>query len=121
MTEQPIEPYESARGDIDPAVRSIAKKRLQARREFSQHLASYAVIMTMLVVIWAVTGASYFWPMWPMLGWGIGIAFHALSLRDNGITEDQIAKEAAKIEARREQRPTAPREMPRLDGPQDTV
>jgi hypothetical protein len=24
--------------------------------------------MALLVVIWAVTGADYFWPMWPAIG-----------------------------------------------------
>ena len=27
----------------------------------------------MLIVIWAATGAGYFWPIWPLLGWGIGL------------------------------------------------
>ncbi len=26
-----------------------------------------------LIVIWAATGAGYFWPIWPLLGWGIGL------------------------------------------------
>ena len=118
MTDQPpIEPYEPRPGEIDPAVRRLAKKRLEARREFRQHLASYAIVMAGLVMIWVLSGGGYFWPIWPMLGWGIGIAFHALSLRDSGITEQQIAAEAAKIEAQRQkQRPRPP-----LEGPQDTI
>lgn len=121
MTEQPIEPYESSRGEIDPAVRRLAKKRLKARQEFKQHLTAYVIVMAALVAIWAATGASYFWPIWPMLGWGIGIAFHAASLRDTGITEQQIEAEAAKIEERRLKGAPQQREMPRLDGPQDTI
>ena len=27
----------------------------------------------MLIVIWAATGAGYFWPIWPILGWGLGL------------------------------------------------
>ena len=27
--------------------------------------------MALLIAIWAVTGAGYFWPVWPMLGWGV--------------------------------------------------
>src|SRR5437870_1098315 len=26
-----------------------------------------------------LAGAGYFWPMWPFLGWGIGLAAHALA------------------------------------------
>jgi Domain of unknown function (DUF1707) len=25
----------------------------------------------LLVAIWALTGAGYFWPIWPILGWGV--------------------------------------------------
>ena len=118
MTDQPpIEPYEPRPGQIDPAVRRLAEKRLKARREFQHHLTAYLIVMTALVVIWVITGAGYFWPIWPMLGWGIGIAFHVLSLRDSGVTELQIAAEAAKIEAQRQKQ----RPMPPLEGPQDTI
>ena len=33
--------------------------------------------MALLLAIWALTGAGYFWPVWPALGWGIGILMHA--------------------------------------------
>jgi hypothetical protein len=32
--------------------------------------------MALLWLIWLVTGANYPWPVWPMLGWGIGVAGH---------------------------------------------
>jgi hypothetical protein len=35
--------------------------------------ATYLATMTLLVAIWAMTGADYFWPMWPALGWGIAL------------------------------------------------
>jgi hypothetical protein len=28
------------------------------------------------VAIWALTGMGAFWPIWPALGWGIGIVSH---------------------------------------------
>src|SRR5664279_6419847 len=31
-----------------------------------------------LVVIWAMTGAGFFWPVFPIVGWGIGVAAKAL-------------------------------------------
>jgi class 3 adenylate cyclase len=34
----------------------------------------------MLIGIWAASGAGYFWPIWPMLGWGIGVGAHAAPL-----------------------------------------
>jgi hypothetical protein len=54
------------------------------RREFREHLGSYLRIMALLVAIWALTGMGYFWPIWPMLGWGIAVAMHAGSARPSG-------------------------------------
>ena len=53
-------------------------------RAFREHLRSYLLVMALLVAIWALTGAGYFWPVWPALGWGIGILSHASTLRGNG-------------------------------------
>ena len=35
---------------------------------------TYLAVMALLWLIWLVTGAGYPWPVWPMLGWGIGVA-----------------------------------------------
>ena len=34
---------------------------------------AYLAVMALLVAIWALTGAGYFWPVWPALGWGVGL------------------------------------------------
>ena len=45
--------------------------------EFAEHLRVYLVVMGLLVAIWALTCApGHFWPIWPALGWGIGVASH---------------------------------------------
>ncbi len=46
-------------------------------RPVRNQLPAYLAVSVLLVVIWAATGADYFWPIWPMLGWGLGIARHA--------------------------------------------
>jgi Domain of unknown function (DUF1707)/2TM domain len=38
-----------------------------------ERVGSYVAVMALLVVIWAVTGADYFWPVWPAIGWGIAL------------------------------------------------
>ena len=52
------------------------RPRHDHRRDFTEHLRSYVAVMALLVVIWALTGMGYFWPVWPMLGWGIGVFSH---------------------------------------------
>lgn len=32
---------------------------------------------SMLVCVWAVTGAGYFWPVWIIATWGAGLVLHA--------------------------------------------
>lgn len=48
---------------------------------FDEHLRSYLGVMALLVAIWALTGMGYFWPVWPMLGWGLGLFSHAGAVR----------------------------------------
>ncbi|GEO10369.1 2TM domain-containing protein [Segetibacter aerophilus] len=52
------------------------------RAAFKIGIFSYATVNCMLIAIWYFSSGpgSYFWPIWPLLGWGIGIAtqyFHA--------------------------------------------
>jgi len=86
----------------DDELRDRALKRLKAKGEFREHLTSYVVVNGFLVAIWAMTGRGYFWPIWPILGWGVGIAFHALSLRwdDGGPTAAQVEAQAERLRAR---------------------
>ena len=46
--------------------------------EFAAHLRVFVAIQLLLVAIWALTGAGYFWPVWPFMGWGIGVMLHGL-------------------------------------------
>ena len=35
------------------------------------HAATYVLVNLFLVGVWAATGAHYFWPIWPIMGWGL--------------------------------------------------
>ena len=72
------------RADLAAITRDLPRAprpRRDQRRELAEHVRSYVAVMALLVVIWALTGMGYFWPVWPALGWGIGIASHAASVR----------------------------------------
>lgn len=74
--------------------RQAAISRLNAKREFRLHLAVFVLVNTMLIVIWAATGGGFFWPIWPIGGWGIGLAAHALTVYgQRAISEDDIQAE----------------------------
>src|SRR4051812_4302020 len=44
------------------------------------HFTTYLLVNLMLIGIWAAAGGGYFWPIWPILGWGIGVGCHAAPL-----------------------------------------
>lgn len=45
-------------------------------KSFRIHLLNYLLVIGSLWVIWAMTGTGHAWPVYPMLGWGIGLANH---------------------------------------------
>lgn len=53
-----------------------AKKRVKAKKEFFQHLMSFAIVNLFLFVINLLTSPSYFWFVFPLMAWGVGLAFH---------------------------------------------
>jgi hypothetical protein len=54
-----------------------ARKRRQGIREFYVHLGTYLVVNAFLVVLNLVFG-GYFWALFPILGWSVGLAAHLL-------------------------------------------
>jgi hypothetical protein len=48
---------------------SLAARRWRDRPE----VRTYVAVMALLVAIWALAGAGYFWPVWPAIGWGFFI------------------------------------------------
>ena len=54
-----------------------ARKRVTDRREFGAHLVAYVVVNAFFVFMWAGTGAGYFWPIWLLGCWGMGLVLHA--------------------------------------------
>jgi hypothetical protein len=42
-------------------------------------LGAFAATSLLLLTIWALTGMGYFWPVWPILGWGLFVVPGALT------------------------------------------
>jgi hypothetical protein len=77
----------------DTDLRARAVVRLNKKREFRAHLFVYAVVNAVLIAVWALTWTGFFWPIFPMLGWGIGIVFHAWDVYRPPISEPAIERE----------------------------
>jgi hypothetical protein len=58
-------------------LRAQAVTELRKRRELVAHLMVFLLVNAFLVLIWYATGAPFFWPVFPIFGWGIGLFFHA--------------------------------------------
>jgi hypothetical protein len=80
-----------------------AFKRLKKRRDFYGHLLIYALVNAFFVVIWAVTTpGGFFWPVFPIVGWGIGVAMNAWDVYfAREIDEEAITEEMRHIQQRR--------------------
>jgi class 3 adenylate cyclase len=60
-----------------PRGRTTGYIRRTLQQSFRIHLTVYVLVNLLLIGIWAASGGGYFWPIWPILGWGMGIAGHA--------------------------------------------
>ncbi len=57
-----------------------AKKRVEEIKGFYGNLASYIVVNIFFIILNLATSPNYLWFFWPLLGWGIGVVFHGLSV-----------------------------------------
>lgn len=76
--------YQRAPEGKDPALWEIAQKRAG----FKTHAVTYVIMNTFFWAVWffssnrhqddfEIVNLHHFpWPVWPMVGWGIGLAFH---------------------------------------------
>lgn len=64
----------------DDVVYERALKRVKEIKSFYSNLISYIVVIPLLVIINMISTPEHLWFYWPMLGWGIGVAAHGLSV-----------------------------------------
>jgi hypothetical protein len=84
----------------EQSLREKALLSIKKKREFGAHLLAYVSVNALLVGIWATTGAGFFWPIFPLLGWGIGILFHWLDVYRGEPSESEIAREMDRLRRR---------------------
>lgn len=98
MTTQTSEMTEAPKSEEER--RAYAIKRIKEKNDFLTHLIVYLVVNTMLVVIWFMVsgGGFFFWPIIPILGWGVGLVMHGYSVyRGNIVTESEIQREMKQL------------------------
>lgn len=76
-------------------------RKAQMRASFKAHALSYVLVNLLLIGVWYFTGPGrghnvYFWPVWPLLGWGIGLSIHGFSAYSTGV-ENAVEREYRKL------------------------
>ena len=70
------------------------------RASFKTNFVTYIIVNSFFWLLWYFGGgdnnSKYPWPIWPMLGWGIGLIFHYLSAYVNP-KENAVQKEYDKL------------------------
>jgi hypothetical protein len=79
-------------------LREEATKRVTKRRDLAAHVVVYVVVNAVLVGMWVLTGAGYFWPAWVMLGWGVGLILNVWDVFfRRPVTQSDIEKEIERL------------------------
>jgi uncharacterized ion transporter superfamily protein YfcC len=90
--------FVEASAENEQQLREQAVQRLKKKRDFHTHLLMYVAVNAFLVVIWAVTSAGFFWPIFPILGWGIGLVANAWDVYGRKpISEEEIRRESDRL------------------------
>jgi hypothetical protein len=82
----------------DNDLRVLAIEQLRKKRGLQAHLIAYVTVNLLLVGIWYATGRDFFWPVFPILGWGIGVVFNIWDVyMPERMTEERIQREMQRL------------------------
>lgn len=88
----------SAPSTGEDRLREQAVRRVGNQADFRTHLLIYVMVNAFLVVIWFMTGSAFFWPIFPIVGWGIGIVAHAWDAYGPArVTEERVQREMERL------------------------
>ena len=76
--------------------------------DFREHFFTYIIVNTFLVAVDFLGNRQISWAMWPILGWGIGLAFHAWGSLNS--SSDSFLQEFERFRSKSLVRKGAPRD-----------
>lgn len=76
-------------------LKRIARRRVNARIGLYIHASVYVVVNAFLALVQMQTTPQVLWNLWPLAGWGLGLAIHAavVLLAQSGLRERMEARE----------------------------
>jgi transcriptional regulator with XRE-family HTH domain len=57
-----------------------ALKYVRDLKGFYSHALTYVLVLSGLFILNWLTSPGYYWVMWPLLGWGVGLIAHGISV-----------------------------------------
>lgn len=82
----------------ETALREAAVANLKKRRDFYGHAITFVAFNAVLIGVWWMTGHGiFFWPIFPLVFWGIGLLFHARDTFAPIASEERIWAEMQRI------------------------
>ena len=83
----------------DEEIDRLARRRAGAKLGWYIHAAVYVVVNTGLVAMAVARGRN--WAMFPLIGWGVGLALHGISVflvgKGSGLRERMVQREREKL------------------------
>jgi hypothetical protein len=81
-----------------PDLRDAAVQQLKKKRGLQAHLLAYVMVNLLLNALWFLTmPGGFYWPIFPLLGWGIGLAFNVWDVYAPAPTESDIQREMRRL------------------------
>jgi hypothetical protein len=100
MTGDPLSTGATENAEDEQDLRQRAVRRLEAKRGLVGHTLAYVMVNLLLIAIWYTTSRGFFWPVFPLFGWGIGLAFNAWDVLSPGPGPRQIEAEMERLRRR---------------------
>jgi hypothetical protein len=89
--------------DVDPTLLARARRRLKLKKGLAVHATVYLLVNAGLQLIDGLTGGRH-WAVFPLAGWGLGLAVHAavtwLALQTEDRQDDWLQAEVARLRHR---------------------
>lgn len=87
-------------------IEQLARRRAGAKLGWYAHAGVYLVVNLFLFAISEYAFGRRGWSVFPLLGWGLGLALHGISVfvlgRDGGLRERMVQKERERLQRQRD-------------------
>lgn len=77
-----------------------ARNRVKTRKKFYSHVITWVVLSVFFILLNLAT-TDYFWAIFPILGWGIAVAFHGIQVFTNEWEDVEIDREYERLRKKR--------------------